>query len=329
MKVLIISNSISGGGAENSMRILNAAFIGRGIDSILVCLNNSGNDVASNGEVILDRAWKTGFNGTIHNFRVFVKILKERNPSTVIANCELPELYIAFSSTRIRNLISVEHTSMPWVGRRSIGVIVRFLLRSRKTTWVTVNRTQDGIWPYGNNSIFIPNPVNEPTLDESGGSNSPFVFVGRLRAEKGIEMILEAISNVNSSIDVFGSGNLEGNLQDRFHTHADFRGFVTNPWNMIHKDQTLVVASEYEGDGIVIVEAILAGLPILLLDNSDLRRFGLQEVNYFKNQSELETKLRQATHDCEPFRASPDKISEYKTERESISVVKSWLNILG
>ena len=183
MNVLIISNSISGGGAENSMRLLNEELIVKGIDSILLCLNNSGNDVALNGEVILGREWRTGIVGTFKNFQAFVTTLKERHPSTVIANCELPELYIAFSPTRIRNLISVEHTSMPWAGRRSIGVIVRFLLRFRKTTWVTVNRTQNGIWPYGNDSTFIPNPVAAPTLDESRESKSPFVFVGRLRAE--------------------------------------------------------------------------------------------------------------------------------------------------
>jgi glycosyltransferase involved in cell wall biosynthesis len=90
----------------------------------------------------------------------------------------------------------------------------------------------------------------------------------------------------------------------------------------------LVVASEYEGDGIVIVEAILAGLPILLLDNRDLRRFGLSEVNYFKSQSDLEMKLKQSMADCEKFRVSPEKIAEYKSDRDLTSVTENWLNIL-
>jgi glycosyltransferase involved in cell wall biosynthesis len=328
MKILIISNAVTGGGAEHSMRLLNQELISQGIDSMLLCLNNSANDNPLHGEVILTRAWKAGLIGTISNFLSCVKTLKDQDPSTVVANCELAELYVALTPARIRNLISVEHTSAPWAGRRFMGLAVRLLLSFRQTTWVTVNRAQDGIWPYGNDSTFIPNPVRTPILADSGISKAPFVFVGRLRVEKGIERILEAISSVQSSIEVFGSGNLEVILKKKFETISKFHGFVANPWRRIHRNQTLVVASEYEGDGIVIVEAILAGLPILLLDNRDLRRFGLSEVNYFKSQSDLEMKLKQSMADCEKFRVSPEKIAEYKSDRDLTSVTEDWLNIL-
>jgi hypothetical protein len=52
------------------------------------------------------------------------------------------------------------------------------------------------------------------------------------------------------------------------------------------------VPSEYEGDGMVVAEAIIRNHPVLLADNADLRRFNLPDSNYFRNQSQLADMLR-------------------------------------
>lgn len=327
MKILIISNSISGGGAEKSMRIINRELNAQGIDSTLVCLNNSGSDAALDKEVILGREWKSGLIGTFINFRNFVKVCKEINPTTVIANCELPELYAALSPVPLHNLVIVEHTSLPWAGRRALGTLVRILLKLRKASWITVNRNQKGIWPTGSSAGFIPNPAAVPNLDSSDKKNR-FVFIGRLRPEKGIEGLLEAVSRSDSRIDVFGSGNLEEELKAKFSKSADFHGFVDNPWEQINRNQTLIVASEYEGDGIVIVEAIIAAMPLLLLDNKDLRRFQLPEVNYFKDFEVLKKKIEETKEDREIFRVTEEKSNEYIIERQLQNVVSLWINLL-
>ena len=328
MKVLIVSNSITGGGAERSMRIVNSELNKKGVESLLLCLNNSDSDVAKAGEVILNRAWKEGLPGTIKNFLEFMKILISQKPTTVIANCELPELFVALAPVRMKNLICVEHTSLPWAGRRSLGKAVRLLLILRRPSWVTVNRNQDGIWPFHGESKYIPNPVEIPILDPSCEGKMKFLYVGRLRAEKGIERILKGISEAGTSIDVFGSGNLEEELIKTFNSCARFHGFVTNPWQQVNNYQTLIIASEYEGDGIVIVEAILARIPILLLDNNDLRRFQLPESNYFKNHSDLVSKIKQALENCDHFRVPEVFANQYKVERNLESVTKAWLAIL-
>jgi glycosyltransferase involved in cell wall biosynthesis len=51
------------------------------------------------------------------------------------------------------------------------------------------------------------------------------------------------------------------------------------------------VPSKYEGDGMVVAEAIIRNYSVLLADNSDLRRFNLPDNNYFKDQPELANKL--------------------------------------
>lgn len=328
MKLLIVTNSISGGGAESSMRKINRELVSLGIDSTLLCLNNSGNDLASDHEIILERAWKSGPISTYKNFRSFVEFVTKEKPDTLVANCELPELFTALMTRHVPKVICVEHTSRPWAGRRLMGAVVRVILKIRGVKWVTVNRNQSEIWPIREETEFIPNPIETPLLAIDKESRSEFVYVGRLRAEKGIELILDAISETDASIDVYGDGILSDHLKKSFINSAHFHGFKNNVWKEIRADQTLIVASEYEGDGMVIVEAILAGLPVLLIDNVDMRRFQLPEEHYFKSKSELTRKISQVMSNREAFKVRPEKIIEYKSERAMSRVIESWLQIL-
>jgi glycosyltransferase involved in cell wall biosynthesis len=49
----------------------------------------------------------------------------------------------------------------------------------------------------------------------------------------------------------------------------------------------VVVPSQYEGDGMVVIEAILSGIPLVLADNEDLRRFKLDNKHYFGSCEQL------------------------------------------
>jgi glycosyltransferase involved in cell wall biosynthesis len=329
MKILIVSNSISGGGAERSMRILNKEFNLQKIDSTLLCLNNSGQDVPLVSEIILGRKWKSGLWGTIANFREFVQIYKSKSPEVLIVNCELPELYAAILPIRVKRIICVEHTSQPWAGRRKFGSIVRSLLFLRRVEWVTVNKDESRIWPHGSRAVHIANPVDAPRLSDSQDPQVPFVFVGRIREEKGIRMILEAVTKAGKGIRVFGNGNLEEELKNKYSEVARFDGFIENPWQSISAFQTIIVGSEYEGDGIVVAEAILAGMPILLRDNQDLRRFELSDDSYFKNKEELERKINQASTNPDVFRANRMTRDRLFAERSLEVVLLKWKTLIS
>jgi len=328
MKVLIVTNALSGGGAESSMRIISQHLRSMGVDITLLSLNETAGDVAVTGEIELNRKWKSGVFQTAINFLDFYRVIKRIKPDSVIVNCELPELYTAFTPIRIANLICVEHTSKPWAGREFMGRIVRAILSLRKSDWVTVNSSQARIWPHGTDALFIPNPVEVPKLASKRNPNAEFVFVGRLRREKGIEMILKAIADEKMRIDVFGSGELEEALKEEYSDIAVFHGFVNEPWKFINSEQVLIVASEYEGDGKVVVEGILAGLPILLRDNTDLRRFELPEGAYFKSGSELKRKLKDCQLRKNNYRPQGDRSEKFRIERDPVAISKKWLELL-
>jgi glycosyltransferase involved in cell wall biosynthesis len=329
MKTLIITNALSGGGAESSMRTITHHLRSMGVDTTLLALNKNENDVAMNGEIELERKWKSGIFQTAANFFDFYRVIRHLKPDSVIVNCELPELYAAFAPVKIAKLICVEHTSKPWAGRKILGRIVRAMLLMRKSGWVTVNKSQETIWPFGDNAFYIPNPVEVPKLAPHKGPSPKFVFVGRLRREKGIETILQAISDEKMSIDIFGSGELEEALKVKYSDVASFHGFVREPWRFISSEQVLIVASEYEGDGKVVVEGILAQLSILLRDNVDLRRFELADGIYFKSSDELKKKLKDCLLRSDEYRPQSDTSDKLRIERDPISVSKVWLDLLG
>ncbi len=329
MRILILANSISGGGAERSMRILNKGLNQKGFNSVLLCLNNSGQDVALEHETILSRKWKSGLLGTLTNFREFVGFYRTNNPDVVIVNCELPELYVAAIPVRVKRIICVEHTSKPWAGRRKMGRIIRSLLFLRNVKWVTVNKKEDRVWPLRSRAVHIANPVDPPQLARTTDSSTPFVFVGRIREEKGIKMVLNAVANAKYSINLFGSGALEEELAAQFAGIATFNGFVENPWQYISAAQTIIVGSEYEGDGIVVAEAILAGIPVLLRDIPDLRRFELSDNSYFRDQVELEMKTKQAISNPDLFRADQKTREKLSQERSLRAVLLKWERLVS
>lgn len=329
MKVLIVSNALSGGGAERTMRWLNREFNSNSIDSILVCLNNSENESPTLNEIVLQRNWKDGFSRTIDNLKEFNRVIRKFEPSVVIINCELPELFMSMCTYRVKHLFCVEHTSRPWDRRRAMGVFVRFALRIRGASWITVNSAQERIWPFGNKFRVIANPVEKPNISHANTSENALAFVGRLREEKGIQLILRAVLKSEASIDIFGSGDLEVELKRKYSHIAKFHGFVSNPWNEIERNQTVIIASQYEGDGIVVVEAMIAGLPLLLIDNKDLRRFALPDKHYFKDEQELIRKIKLVKQNKSEFLVQSEKIEEYLMQRNPSRVLKTWLEVLG
>lgn len=329
MNVIVVSNALSGGGAERTMRWLNREFNKNSIESTLICLNNSGDEIPTYNEIVLQRNWKDGLSRTIDNLKEFNKAIRRIKPNIVIINCELPELFMALCTYRVKNLICVEHTSKPWDRRRTLGVFVRFTLMIRGASWITVNSEQQGIWPFGNKFQVIPNPVKKPNLSRADACKNGLVFVGRLRKEKGIELVLRAVSQTQASIEIFGSGDLEIELKRKYSHIANFHGFVSNPWNEIDENKTVIIASQYEGDGIVVVEAIIAGLPLLLLDNQDLRRFDLPDKNYFKDERDLIRKINLVHQNVFEFAVPTEKVEEYLTQRDPSRVLKSWLEMLG
>lgn len=331
-KVLFVVNSFSGGGAENSIMTVTRELRVRGIPVQLCALNrNSDHDSTepTNGLHLLERRWKSGLIATLRNLLTFRTLLLNMQPKILIANCELPELYVSLVAPRSAVLIVVEHTSQPWRGRRFLGRLVRTILRFRKANWITVSATENEIWLGSKSPFHIPNPISIPQINNSNEvCRTEIVFIGRLRSEKRPKWVIDAAIQNSLRVDLFGDGDQRESLEREYANISNtvqFHGYVANPWECISKKSLIVVPSEYEGDGMVVAEAIIRSYPVLLAENVDLRRFNLPDSNYFQNKSQLADKLQiWKEGKGNTFAIPQDIITSLSCKRDIVEIGNAW-----
>jgi glycosyltransferase involved in cell wall biosynthesis len=325
-KILILGNSASGGGAEKSMLNLMDELISRNFPVDYCSIHFEDLSRAKQGKILsLGLPKSTGFGDLFKAIRRMKGIFKRNTYSHLIVNTELAELVATFSIPINLKMIIVEHTSRPWNGRKILGTIIRILLNCRNPIWVTVNSSQSRIWPIGKKSIYIPNPV-VPFESERSQIDSELAFVGRLNDAKHPELAARAALESNLTISFLGDGPLFPYLVEKFQTtKCRFLGYVDNPWGKISRNTTIIVASEFEGDGLTVVEAVINGNPILLADNQDLRRFNFPDKNYFSGEEELTNKLRELANSQENDFRIGDALTKFTQEsRDIVKIGNQW-----
>jgi glycosyltransferase involved in cell wall biosynthesis len=335
MKILIVSNSKNGGGAEAAMLSLFNEFLVRKLDVYLICLNGEPDLLNQSTRVIyLGRRWKSGIIQTLLTFIRFQKLVFTMRANVAILNCELPEMLSAISLWPRCRFYAVEHTTKPWFGREKLGKIIRKILQVKGVQWVSVNSDQKNIWPYSQTSLYIPNGREVPTAYRvkivRASETNTLVFIGRLRDEKSPETVLRVAKKMNWKVDIFGDGELKANLLSKYPNIINFHGFKNDPWEEISPNKLLVIPSLFEGDGLVVVEAIMRRQPILLRDIPDLRRFELSDFQYFLNEEELREKISHySNQSINQFKPSIKKSEEMKIFRDPSRVADLWVNLIN
>lgn len=331
--VTIVSNALTGGGAEISMYALHKAFLSQGMYCNLIALNESDDLLLGRNIICLNRGWKSGLFSTINSFLQFRKLLKRFKSDFLILNCELPELF--GSLTRFKGkIICVEHTTKPWIGKRGLGRIVRTLLHLKKCVWVSVINDQEKVWFGGPVLKHIPNPfVLSESHRKEQVSNAILSYIGGLKENKRPEWVIKAGIELGLSVNIFGEGLLKKQLEDKYRSYSNlikFYGFYSNPWGVISRNSLVIIPSQYEGDGMVVMEAILSGIPLVLADNEDMRRFNLDNKHYFNSYERLvaiiENNIKSEFRDLLVSR----KISNILIHERSLkNVTDRWVNVLA
>ena len=123
------------------------------------------------------------------------------------------------------------------------------------------------------NLTSIPNPAMAYTQDRiKCEDNRPFLFVGRLTAEKGVDIALAEAKRAGVPMIIVGSGDLEESLRAQY-KDAVFAGFCDHSEIVKYAQQSraIIVPSRVrEPFGLVVGEGALSGLPILISEQSML-----------------------------------------------------------
>ncbi|HAM80041.1 CDP-glycerol glycerophosphotransferase family protein [Ornithinibacillus bavariensis] len=128
---------------------------------------------------------------------------------------------------------------------------------------------------------LIPTSNNQLTRSEDSfpfphHDNVNFITIGRLSPEKDHRKLIDAFSlvathNQQVRLYIVGDGVLKEELTQQVHSMslADkviFTGFLENPYPLLNQCDCFVLSSNYEGQAIVLLEALILGKPVIATD---------------------------------------------------------------
>lgn len=211
-------------------------------------------------------------------------------------------------------------------------------------------QVRDRLGVAGDRLRVIPNPVdldrvNAFSAAESSSGPFRFVFCGRIEPQKNVPLLLEAFALARQrhsglELEILGEGTQWQLCRDRAEqlgiAHAvHWRGFLPEPWAVMARGGALVLSSNHEGFGNVIVEALALGLPVVSTDcphgpseilGSDPRLGRLVRVG--NAESLAEAMVACAT---DPDRRKPDAIAarrERARDYDAPRIVEAYARIV-
>ena len=331
-KVMFVTNSLTGGGAERAMNLAANELMNHGWAVSLVPINSGESDFVELTCPIfpLHRPWRSGLLGTIRAFIKFIAVVNKWKPEILVMTCDLPELFGALLPKK-RKIIIVEEAKAPWGTRVRLGRLVRRILTARKVKWVAASHHLN-IWPQNfNPDEVIPNALTvfeqEKLPIEFHPTEERLVYVGRMSPEKQPEWFIEICRETKMPGRLFGTGFLADNLERAAHdaeVELKFCGFVRNPWAYTDGYDLIVIPSASEGDGLVVIEAISSGLPLLLSDIPEFRHFGLPERHYCANVPAFVQRVKEFKGRFQMLRVTEELAENILSHRAPSKIGYSW-----
>ena len=176
------------------------------------------------------------------------------------------------------------------------------------------------------NPRVIYNPLTLIPGKQSKGDSKRFLAVGRFsRQHKGFDLLIKAFNlfaknNSEWNLDIVGEGREEKLYKELIHEYQLEDRIIIHPFTNHIQDyysnaQIYVLSSRWEGFGLVLVEAMAHGLPIVSSDLPTSKEIMGDIALYFKNGdiNELAQRLEDATH-----------IDWQKKSKEALEIAKRF-----
>jgi glycosyltransferase involved in cell wall biosynthesis len=338
IRIMFVTNSPSGGGAERATNILVNALHECQVKVSLTTINHSEPDliVPMCETFQIDRKWQGGPISVLFAYLRLLIIVRAWKPSHLVLECDLPEFLGSFIKGNFRKIVVLQ-SSKPWITRLKFGKVIRKRLHNQNALWVAVSN-HFSVWNFNSApDAVISNPLILSNLDEMvqnkvENSIKRIVYIGRLSEEKQPDWVLDIAQKCNLPLVVIGDGNLRNPLElksSNLNIDVDFKGFVRQPWKLMSHGDLLIVPSQYEGDGLVVVEAIARRIPIVLNDIPDLRRFDLADVHYCLAVSDFVSRINENRISISNFVVSDKATNSILRDRDPTEIARKWVLLLS
>lgn len=158
-----------------------------------------------------------------------------------------------------------------FIERRWMNSLIRELRQLSK--FVVLTHEDATFWPELQNVCVIPNPVSFLPDVVSDNSHKQVIAMGRYVAQKGFDRLISAWRAVADKhpdwvLKIYGDGHLREQLQRqveelRLTDSCFLEHSVSDVISTFRESSISVLSSRFEGFGLVIVEAMACGLPVV------------------------------------------------------------------
>ncbi len=208
------------------------------------------------------------------------RIIKEYSPDIIHAHDFRASVICAMSESKIP-IISHLHNNSPWLKEYGLYSWIYLLsaVKFKKILLVSdsvINEYVFGRFIKGKSTI-IGNPICTGSILERSKETSEYrfdvAFVGRLAAPKNPFRFIDIIKRLTVEKPDISAGMIgDGELMEEclvkvidlsLEKNITLTGFLDNPYSVMAKSKILCMTSEWEGFGLVAVEALALGLPVV------------------------------------------------------------------
>jgi len=198
-------------------------------------------------------------------------------------------------------------------------------------------------------TVVIPNPLSIISHDKLYAPGSKrFIYVGRLdNKSKRIDRILKAFSTIKDEswkLVIIGDGPHREYLMELAESlgvngNIDWAGWQSDPWKYVKDNfggvEALLLTSDYEGYGMVLVEAMANGIPCVAVDcpvgPGDIIHDGVNGVlipltsdeQIIKDLSDVLKEVLEGK-----FVFDEDKIKASVADHDPSAVVQKWIELI-
>lgn len=229
--------------------------------------------------------------------RNFASLINERRPDAVICFGIHTGIAAALSSLswrstptlviRNENNLATDWQQGTWLNRIIGPHLSCWAARKGHVVAVSQSLTQptaDFLRIPASRITTILNPVIDDSGTQVGGSDKAlhpwlrdrsvptFIAMGRLEHQKGFDVLIDAFSRarkrINARLVIFGKGTLHDALQNQItccgmSESISLAGFTPHASDQMSAAHAFVLSSRFEGFGLVLVEAMLAGTKVI------------------------------------------------------------------